>query len=286
MVRTLVETLSQLTKDAFSYIPPGVFVAFAAAFLVEGKYFKQFRQEFVGTFLMIACTFSAGKWVGKDSIEVAWTAHFLGVIAADYFGGGPHVNPAVTLSMFCLGKASYTEAYIRVAAQMAGGLLAFPIYHAISDFMGWTSFGGPEFKMYGDHPVEAFLSEFGAMFFLMILIYVVNWEMNFGTYHYWIKQSLTAIGIRALIELFPTAGPAMNPMLATAWNVFGVGTSFEFPSDMDHYIVYWLAPGLSSILASIAYVVYAGGTVFGAKIPLGPLKKQTPAREKTKKKKN
>ncbi|KAI2499092.1 MIP aquaporin-like protein [Fragilaria crotonensis] len=105
-----------LTKDVFNYIPPGVFVAFAAAFLVEGKYFKQFRQEFVGTFLMIACTFSAGKWVGKDSIEVAWTAHFLGVIAADYFGGGPHVNPAVTLSMFCLGKASYTEAYIRGSA--------------------------------------------------------------------------------------------------------------------------------------------------------------------------
>ncbi|KAI2495257.1 MIP aquaporin-like protein [Fragilaria crotonensis] len=217
MIRTLVETLSQLTKDVFNYIPPGVFVAFAAAFLVEGKYFKQFRQEFVGTFLMIACTFSAGKWVGKDSIEVAWTAHFLGVIAADYFGGGPHVNPAVTLSMFCLGKASYTEAYIQWQRRWLEDCLPFP---SITPFQ-------------------------------------ISW-----------------------------VGPHLADLSSKSWNVFEVGTSFEFPSDMDHYIVYWLAPGLSSILASIVYVVYAGGTVFGAKIPLGPLKKQTPAREKTKKKKN
>ena len=51
------------------------------------------------------------------------------------------------------------------------------------------------------------------MVLLMILIYTLNWELNFGKYHYWIKQTLTAIGIRYLIETFPTAGPAINPML-------------------------------------------------------------------------
>ena len=61
--------------------------------------------------------------------------------------------------------------------------------------------------------IAAGFSEFVAMVLLMILIYTVNWELNFGKYHYWIKQTLTAIGIRYLIETFPTAGPAINPML-------------------------------------------------------------------------
>jgi hypothetical protein len=74
---------------------------------------------------------------------------------------------------------------------------------------------------------------------------------------------------------------AMNPMLATAWCVFGVGKKYEFPADMNHYTVYWIAPGLAAILASSLYVVYAGGTMWGMKLPIGPLK---PASIKTTKK--
>jgi hypothetical protein len=64
----------------------------------------------------------------------------------------------------------------------------------------------------------------------------------------------------------------MNPMLATAWFVFGVGNKYEFPVDMKHYTVYWIAPGLAAILASFLYVVYAGGTMWGTKLPIGPFK--------------
>ena len=53
-----------------------------------------------------------------------------------------------------------------------------------------------------------------------------------------IKQTLTAVAIRILVEFFPTGGPAMNPMLATAWYVFGVDTKFEYPNDTAHYFVY------------------------------------------------
>mmetsp|Transcript_10244 Transcript_10244/g.14372 ORF Transcript_10244/g.14372 Transcript_10244/m.14372 type:complete len:279 (+) Transcript_10244:107-943(+) len=274
MVKSAISVLFSILHDATSYLPPGLFLALPTAFIEGGKHVSTFRAEFVGTLLMIACTFSAGKWIGKDSLEVAWTSHFFGVIAADYFGGGPHVNPAVTMSMLALGKSSYTDAYVRVAAQMGGGLIAFPIYHALAINLEWEPLGGPEFSM-DDHSaeIEAFLSESLATFCLCLLIYAVNWEWNFGKYHYIIKQSLTAIGIRGLIEFFPTAGPAMNPMLATSWDVFAVGNTFEFPSDMNHYFVYWVGPFLAAILASIVYVIYAGGTIFGAKLPIGPLKK-------------
>ena len=160
MVKVHVATFSAFVKDTIQYCPPGVIIAFGTAFIANAKFIKEFRQEFLGTLLMIACTFSAGKWIGSDSMRVAWTSHLLGVISADFFAGGPHVNPAVTMSMWCLGKASYTESYVRVAAQMAGGLVAFPIYHALSNAMEWEAFGGPEFNMdeAEEHPVEAFLS--------------------------------------------------------------------------------------------------------------------------------
>ena len=188
-----VESLSSFLTDLIVYQPPGLLLCLAVAAIEGGKYFKAFRHEFIGTALMIGATFSAGKWIGKESLRMAWTSHALGVIAADYIGGGPHVNPAVTMSMWCLGKCSYTEGFVRVAAQLAGGLVSFPLYHAISNAYDLEPFGGPEFNMSDDeeHAVEAFLSEFCATMLLMFTIYLLNWELHFGGFHYVIKQTLT-----------------------------------------------------------------------------------------------
>lgn len=266
---TTVQKLSAFLQDVLSYVPPGLIPAFATVFLEGGKYSSAFAHEFLGSLIMIGCTFSAGKWVGQESVRMAWSAHGAGVIAADYIGGGPHANPAVTVSMFTLGKLSYSEAYIRIAGQLAGGLTAFPIFHAISNAMNWEPFGGPEFNMADadDHATEQFMSEFIATFILCWAIFIFNWELHFGSQHYFIKQTLTAVVIRALIEIFPTAGPAMNPMLATTWDVFGVGTTFEFPSDFFHYFVYWVAPCAAAVLAGVSYAIWAGGAVFGHTIP-------------------
>jgi glycerol uptake facilitator-like aquaporin len=277
-MKTIVEQLSSFSKDLVSFVPPGLFLVISTAFIEGGKYSKIFRREFLGTMLMIACTFSAGKWIGKESLRIAWSSHMMGVIVADYFGGGPFVNPAVTVSMWSLGKITYTEAYVAIAAQLGGGLVAFPLFHAISAAMEWEPFGGPEFQM-GDKfaTAEAFLSEFFATILLCFLIYTVNWEFNFGTYHYIIKQSMTAVGIRTLIQCFPTAGPAMNPMLATTWNVFGVGKTFEYPSNFEHYFVYWVAPFIAAVVASVCYGIFNGDKIFGATLPFGPLKKKAVA---------
>ena len=107
MVKTIVQNLADSLSSFMEFMPPGVVMSLLTAYIGEGKYLEAFRQEFVGTLLMIVCTFSAGKWVGKDSMYTAWGAHAMGVITADYFGGGPHVNPAVTTGMWSLGKVSH-----------------------------------------------------------------------------------------------------------------------------------------------------------------------------------
>ena len=75
-------------RYAGDFVPPGMILSLSAANISNGKYLKQYRDEFVGTMLMIVCTFSAGKWWGADSLAIAWTTHALGVIVADYVGGG------------------------------------------------------------------------------------------------------------------------------------------------------------------------------------------------------
>jgi len=257
-----------LFDEGVALFPPGLILSVAAGCVEHRKYWSAYVREFIGTILMVGFTFSAGKWIGQDDVMVAWSVHSVGVILADYFGGGQHVNPAVTVSMWTLGKCTYTEAFVRIAGQMGGGLVAFPLFQYASEQLNLTPFGGPEFSQEND--VDAFLSEFFASFLLMWVIYILNWEFNFGSYHYIIKQFLTAIAIRALIEAFPTAGPAMNPMLATAWYVFGVGNKYEYPNDAVHYFVYWFGPFLAGILAAITYIIFDGSDkLFGTiKLPI------------------
>jgi len=282
MMKPLIESAASSVRDLVAFVPPGLLLCFAAAFIEGGKYLSAFQHEFLGTVLMIGCTFSAGKWIGMDDVNVAWAAHAVGVVVSDFIGGGQHVNPAVTVAMASQGKCTYTEGYVRIAGQIGGGLVAFPLFHAVSNAMKWTPFGGPEYHM--PDVATGFLSEFISTLLLMFAIYILNWELNFGKFHYIIKQTLTAIAIRGLIEFFPTTGPAINPMLATTWDVFGVGTPYDFPSDFTHYFVYWVAPITAGITSAIIYTAYAGGTVFGVKNPVGPfkgIKKEEPKKKKS-----
>lgn len=262
--------LSKLTQSISPYFPPGLATCLASAFVADGKYSLDFLHEFIGTLLMVGLTFSPGKWIGADSLAIAWTAHAVGVVAADRIGGGPHVNPAVSVSMWALGKCDYTEAYVRITGAMAGGLVAFPLFSMFTDYSGWTPLGGPEFDASGDEEgIASGFAEFAAMVLLCLTIYAVNWEINFGKFHYWIKQTITAVVVRYLIETFPKAGPAINPMLGTTWYIFKTGS---YPDQLGHYFTYWVASTAGAVFASFLYVVYAGGTLFGMKLPIGPVK--------------
>lgn len=75
----------------------------------------------------------------------------------------------------------------------------------------------------------------------------------------------------------------MNPMLATAWFVFGVGTNGEYPADNTHYFVYWFGPFVAGIMAGITYIILDGNDkLFGTyTVPIGPLRpKKAEAKDK------
>ena len=283
----LISQLSSALSDYISYLPAGLAAAVASIGIEDFKYASIWKDEFIGTLLMIFFTFSPGKWVGVDNEYFAWVCHAIGVVAADKVGGGQHVNPTVSVTMFSLGKCSFSEMYVRICGAMAGGLVAFPLFLKFSENLSLNALGGPTFDAEtssDDDFDKAFLSEFLAAFILLIAIYFLNWEVNFGAQHYWIKQTLTAVVIRYLIVVFPAAGPAINPMLGTSWAVFDSGTS-GLPTDTAHYVIYWVASILGGLASAIVYVIFAGGTFFGNTIALGPIKKAPETSSSKKKKK-
>lgn len=86
MVKAHVATLSSLFNGMIDFFPPGIVLSLAAGCVEHRKYWNVYVKEFIGSVLMIGFTFSAGKWVGKNSWEVAWILHAGGVVLADYFG--------------------------------------------------------------------------------------------------------------------------------------------------------------------------------------------------------
>lgn len=65
------------------------------------------------------------------------------------------------------------------------------------------------------------------------------------------------------------------------WYIFKTG---NYPDHFGHYFAYWIAPFAAAIFASFLYVVYAGGLLFGKRLPIGPVKGQVAALDSKKKK--
>mmetsp|Transcript_3000 Transcript_3000/g.6054 ORF Transcript_3000/g.6054 Transcript_3000/m.6054 type:complete len:219 (-) Transcript_3000:362-1018(-) len=201
-----------------------------------------------------------------------WAFHTIGVVVADWSCGGPHVNPGVTACMWSLGKCGTLQAAVHVGAQLAGGLVAFPLLQLISDLTGQTRLGGPEYKHVDDDGLKAAaFDEFMAMLLLCITVFVVNWEppkkLQKHPAFYWVKQSLTGFAIRGLIVYFPAAGPAINPALGTTWAIYSTGS---WPTETQHYMVYWAASIAGGWAAALLYTLYKpSSTFFGQKLTGG-----------------
>lgn len=75
------------------------------------------------------------------------------------------MNPAVSFAFaFVWGKLPVPEAFVRVAGQMAGGALAFPLLQAASTPYGVT-IGGPGFA--GKVAMDAAFNEGVGVFWLL-----------------------------------------------------------------------------------------------------------------------
>src|ERR1051326_7890615 len=157
---------------------------------------------------------------------------------------GAHLNPAVTLTFFRLGKVAPWDAVFYIIAQFVGGvagvalvaalaghLLAHPSVNYVATLPGT---GGPG---------AAFLGEVAISFVLMWVVLIVSNTRMFAR--------CTGLLAGACVALFitfeaPISGMSMNPA-----RTFG---SAVLPQLWDSLWIYFLAPPLGMFAAAAAYL--------------------------------
>lgn len=97
---------------------------------------KKYLAEGIGTFVLVfsaigTAVFSGGK-VGQLGIALAFGLTLMFLVYSIGPISGCHVNPAVTLGHFILGRVSAAKAGIYVVSQVIGGLVAGLAVYAIA----------------------------------------------------------------------------------------------------------------------------------------------------------
>ncbi|MDI9900359.1 aquaporin [Rhodococcus sp. IEGM 1409] len=116
---------------------------------------KKYVAEAVGTFVLVFSAVGtavfAGAKVGNLGVALAFGLTLLFLVYAIGPISGCHVNPAVTLGQFVIGRISAVNAAIYVVAQVIGGLVAgvviytvansLPAYNRAADGLGANGWG-------------------------------------------------------------------------------------------------------------------------------------------------
>ena len=225
----------------------------------------------IGTFMVSAAVFAAVLYhpsspvagaVSNDIVRRAWMGLAMGATAVAIIyspwgqRSGAHMNPAVTLTFFRLGKVARPDLLGYVIAQFAGAVLGIAAVAAalrgiVSDpsVNYVTTLPGPR----GD--AVAFIAEAGISFLLMLTILAISNHSRLAPF--------TGLFAGLLVWMYitieaPLSGMSMNPA-----RTFG---SALVARDYLGLWIYFTAPPLGMLLAAEIFTRSSGARVLCAKL--------------------
>jgi len=169
------------------------------------------------------------------------------MVWAFYRISGGHLNPAVTLGLFCSGAVSIIKCILYIIAQLCGGMLGalfakalFPTPH---DGITRGANGIPE----GRSVTAGFFLELILTFLLVYVVHMLALEVNNA-------RNVAPFVIGAIVFVghliaIPITGTSMNP--ARSFGASVVSNQWD-----DHW-VFWVAPLLGGVLASCVYRIFS-----------------------------
>ena len=157
---------------------------------------------------------------------------------------GAHINPAVTLTFFRLGKISGIDAILYVAAQFAGAVLGV----LISLFLLGNTLSASEVNYVATVPgvwgmAAAFAGEFAIAFVMMTMVINVGNHKTLNRFTPFLAGLLVALYIA--VES-PISGMSMNPARTLG--------SAVFANTWTGWWIYFTAPALAMLVAAELYV--------------------------------
>jgi aquaporin Z len=214
----------------------------------------------LGLFMVSACMFVAlleypaspvREWIDEAFVRRLLIGIAMGLTAVVLIyspwgrQSGAHLNPAVTLTFWRLGKIASWDATLYIAAQFAGGtlgvllsaaLLSPPVIAHASVNYAVTQPGAPGV-------IVAFVSEAAISFGLMLTVLIVSNRPSINRYTGLLAGALVATYIS--VEA-PLSGMSMNPARSFA-------SAFP-PQIWAGLWIYFAAPPLGMLLAAEAYL--------------------------------
>jgi len=228
-----------------------------------GQNWREYFAEALGLglFMISACTFSvllfhpAYAPTGiSQSLRLSLMGASMGVTAIAIFKSpfgklsGAHINPAVTLTFWRLGKIRSTDAAFYVLFQFigatAGVLISWGALGAVlADSMVNFAVTIPN----GSGPAVSFAAEFAISFGMMATVLVASNHAGFSKFTPFVAGTLVAVYIA--VES-PISGMSMNPA-----RTFG---SAIFAGTWTGWWVYFAAPPLAMLAAAEIFLRLRG----------------------------
>ncbi|MDR0413012.1 MAG: aquaporin Z [Dysgonamonadaceae bacterium] len=225
---------------------------------------QKFAAELIGTFVLVlggcGTAIFAGSSVGFLGVALAFG---LTIVAMAYGIGnisGAHLNPAVSVSIFCAGRMSAKDLGVYIAAQIIGGVLAAALLAFIVAQHGGTR-GVFAANGYGElfrdaagyvnlSATGAFVTELVLTFVFLIVILGVTDSRSIKGF------AGLAIGLTlALIHLIsiPLTNTSVNPARSISQAIFA-----EDPLALNQLWIFIVAPVLGAAIAAFVYNLIAG----------------------------
>jgi aquaporin Z len=221
---------------------------------------QKFVAELFGTFVLVlggcGTAVFAGSMVGFAGVALAFG---LTVVAMAYGIGnisGAHLNPAVSVGVFCAGRMSAKDLCLYVTAQIIGGLLAAALLaFVVAQFgglRGTFAANGYGADFYADASGYLHLSAAGAFViemvltfvFLIVILGVTDPRATKGFAGLAIGLTLTLIHLISI----PLTNTSVNPARSISQAVFS-DNSLALPQ----LWVFIVAPIAGAVLAALAY---------------------------------
>ncbi len=141
--------------------------------------------EFLGTLLLVFCAVGAavlaGEYIGAFGTAMAFGLVLLALVCSFGAVSGCHVNPAVTLGMYCAGRLEARTAVRYWAAQFAGGIagaaLLFVVASQVPGIRVGEAFGSNGYgsrSAVGINILGAFLAEVALTFLVVFVVLAVS----------------------------------------------------------------------------------------------------------------
>lgn len=225
---------------------------------------KKYLAEFVGTMVLVlmgcgSAVFSGsapgavGSGVGTLGVALAFGLAVLSMVYTIGNISGCHINPAITLGMYCTGRIKGREALGYMLFQILGAVLgSFILWQiASSGVHAGPTLTGANNYLEG-HALQAFAAEAVFTFvFVLVVLGCTDRTSNTG------RMAGVSIGLTlTLIHIvcIPITGTSVNPARSIGPALFEGGTA------LTHLWVFISAPLVGALLAALVWRILSRPT--------------------------